>query len=153
MAIEAPFSKHKKNTFLILIAACLAIGAYCVYDGYINKNFIEKHTDSEGRPDSSLAFNQKSPPFFLAAAILLALRLYTTKGKKIIADDDNLVISKNLEIPYGSIQKIDKTHFESKGRFTITYTNAADSEKNLTLSDRNYDNLGKILDLLVEKIT
>ena len=52
-----------------------------------------------------------------------------------------------------AIQKIDKTYFDSKGYFIITHKDQNGREVNRKLSDRNYDNLGAVLDHLVAKIT
>ena len=41
MAIEAPISKYKRTNFKIYIVACLVIGIWCIYDGYLNKAWIE----------------------------------------------------------------------------------------------------------------
>ena len=56
-------------------------------------------------------------------------------------------------IPYDSIQKIDRTHFEKKGVFVITYKNTAGSQVDCRINDRTYDNLAAILDVLVAKIS
>jgi hypothetical protein len=123
------------------------------YDGYINKKFIEKHTNEDGTPNSTLAFNQKSPPFFIAAAVLFGVYLYSVRNKRLIADENELVFSAKDKIPYDSIQKIDKTYFDKKGFFVITHKDEHGKEIDRKISDRNYDNIAPILDLLVAKIT
>jgi len=153
MAIEGPVSKYKKNTLKIWIAVCIVGAAYCAYDGFYNEKFIDKHTDSDGKADSTLLFNQKSPPFFIGAAVLLTIWLVALKNKKIIADDDELIISSNRKIPYDSIEKIDKTYFEQKGYFTISYRDSGGREAKEKLDDRKYDNLSEILDFLISKIS
>ena len=103
MAIEAPISKYKKTNLKIYIILCIVLAAWFAYDGYINKNFIEKHTDENGKPNSTLSFNQKSPPFFAAAAALFAVYFFVVKNKKLIADENELVSTtktKSLTIPY-----------------------------------------------------
>lgn len=153
MAIEAPISKSKKNNLKIYIAVLILITAWFGYDGYFNEKFKEKHTDKNGTPDSTLVFNQKSPPFFIAAAVLLGAYLFVIRNKKLIADENELVISNKEKISYGSIQKINKTNFNTKGFFLITYKNKDGSEINRKISDRKYDNLAPILDELVAKIS
>jgi len=153
MAIEAPVSRFRKNNLKIYIVVCAALATWFAYDGYFNKKFIEKHTDEEGNPDSTLVFNQKAPPFFAGAAVLLGVYLLTIKNKKIIADESELIISPKEKISYDSIQKIDKTNFESKGYFILTYEDEQGHQINRKISDRKYDNLGPILDHLVAKIS
>ena len=153
MAIEAPLSKHKRNTFLIWMVVLIGFGVYCIYDGYFNEAFIENNTDADGKADSTLLFNQKSPPFFIAAAVILGVWLLAIKNEKLTADDTELVIDGKKKIPYESIQKIDKTLFESKGHFTLTYRGQNGKEVDITLSDRTYDNLWAVLEHLVAKIS
>ena len=153
MAIEAPISKFKKTNFKIYIAVCIALAIWCAYDGYFNNKWIEEHTDTNGNPETYLVFNRKAPPYFIGAAVLLGAYLLAIRNKKIIADENELIFSDKKRIPYDSIQKIDKTHFDSKGFFLITYKNKDGREVNRKLSDRTYDNLAAILDELVAKIS
>lgn len=161
MAIEAPLSKHKKTNLIIYIVVCVAIAIYCAYDGYLNEAFKTKHTNEDGSPDSTLIFNQKAPPFFLGAAVLLGIYLFVIRNRKLIADENELIIpstslrtgSDKDKISYDSIQRIDKTHFKSKGYFLITYKDKNDGESERKISDKKYDNLEAILDHLVAKIT
>jgi len=153
MAIEAPISKSKKTNFKIYIAVCIALAIWCAYDGYFNDKWIEEHTDTNGNPETYLVFNRKAPPYFIGAAVLLGAYLLAIRNKKIIADENELVLSDKKRVPYDSIQKIDKTHFDSKGFFLITYKNKDGREVNRKLSDRTYDNLAAILDELVAKIS
>jgi len=152
MAIEAPISKFKKKNLKIYIIVLIGLASWCLYDGYFNDKWIEKHTDADGNPKDYLVFNRKAPPFFIGAAVLLGVYFFAIRNKKLIADENELVISDKEKIPYDSIQKIDKTRFDSKGFFLITYKNKNGSEANRKLSDRTYDNLAAILDKLVAKI-
>ncbi len=104
-------------------------------------------------PDQTMMFNRISPVFFVAAAAALALWLRARQGEKLVADENELIISDKVKIRYDSIEKIDKTHFESKGYFIITFKDSRGSEVNRKLSDRKYDNLAAILDHLVAKIS
>ncbi len=153
MAIEAPISKSKKNNFKIYIAVCIGLAIWCAYDGYFNDKWIEEHTDTNGNPETYLVFNRKAPPYFIGATVLLGAYLLAIRNKKIIADENELVLSDKKRVPYDSIQKIDKTHFDSKGFFLITYKNKDGREVNRKLNDRTYDNLAAILDELVAKIS
>jgi hypothetical protein len=153
MAIEAPLSRYKRTNFYIYIAVCVVLGLWFAYDGYLNKGFIEEHTDEQGRPNSTLVFNQKSPPFFLAGALFFAGYLYAIRRRKLVAGEDALVIAGRQRIPYDAIEAIDKTFFEKKGFFTITYKNGQGRESRRRISDREYDNLGPILDHLIAQIT
>lgn len=153
MAIEAPLSKFKKNNFKIYIAICLGLAIWCAYDGFFNDEWIEKHTDADGDPEVYLVFNRKAPPFFAGAAVLFGVYLFLVRDKKVIADENELIISDKEKISYDAVEKIDKTHFAKKGFFVITYKREDGGEASRKLSDRTYDNLAAILDELVAKIT
>ncbi len=154
MAIEAPISKHKKTNFKIYIVACLVIGIWCVYDGYFNQAWIEEHTNADGTPQTYLVFNQKSPLFFLGAAVLLGAYLFASRSKKLIADENGLIINDKEKIVYDSIQRIDKTRFDpTTGYFVVTYKNKDGREINRKISSKTYDNLPAVLDELVAKIS
>lgn len=154
MAIEAPISKFKKNGVLIYVVVCLAASAWFGYDGYLNKGFIAEHTGEDGKADSTLVFNQKSPPFGLGIAALLAGYYFLMiRNKKLVADENDLIVSATDKIPYSSIQKIDKTHFESKGFFVLTYNDGNGKEVERKISTRKYDNLAAVLEHLVGKMS
>lgn len=150
MAIEAPLSSYKKKNILIVAAVLIGIGGWFAYDGYKNEDFINKHT-LDGVADSTLNFNRKAPPFMIGAGILLGIYFVAIKGKKIVADESDLICGK-VKVAYDAIEKINKTHFDKKGFFVITYSQDGQS-KELKLSDRTYDNLGAVLDQVVSKIS
>ena len=161
MVIEAPVSKYAKTNIKIYIAACLAAAVIFAYDGYLSKykwsgryNFYKEQVlDNDGIPTQTMNFNTKSPPFFLGAAILFTVYLFVIKNNKLIADENELVFSNKTKIAYDSIQKINKTYFDKKGFFVITYKNESGKQVGRKLSDRKYDNLAAILDHLVAKIS
>ena len=153
MAINAPVSKSAKNWILIYIIGLIGFGVYCIYDGYFNESFIKEHTDKQGEPNSTLFFNQKSPPLFFIGAALLGLRLFLIRNRRITAEDKDLVINDKLRIAYDSIQSIDKTDFEDKGIFTVFYDNAEKKQVKYKFDCQKYDNLKEILELLIDKIT
>ena len=150
MAIEAPLSNYKKKNILIVAAILIGVGGWFAYDGYKNPDFIKKHT-VDGVADSTLNFNRKAPPFMIGAGILLGIYFVAIKGKKIVADESDLICGK-VEIAYDAIEKINKTHFDKKGFFIVTYSQDGQN-KELKLSDRTYDNLGAVLDQVVSKIS
>ena len=152
MVIEAPVSKFSRTNLKIYIVVCIVAAIWLGYDGYFNKKFIEKNSP-DGKPNGTLAFNQKAPPVFMAVAALFGIKLYLIRNKKLVAGEKELVFSDKDKIAYDSIQKIDKTYFESKGRFVITYKNENGRETDRKISDREYDNLKAILDHLVAEIT
>lgn len=153
MAIEAPLSKYKRSNFKIIIVVSLVLGAWFAYDGYINQSFIDEHTDEQGQPNGVLVFNQKSPPAFAALAVLTGVYFYAVRGRKLVADDKELVIAGKKRIPYDAIEAIDRTHFKDKGFFTILYKGPTGAEARYRLTDRQYDNLEPVLDHLVAQIT
>ena len=150
MAIEAPLSNYKKKNILIVAAILIGVGGWFAYDGYKNPDFIKKHT-VDGVADSTLNFNRKAPPFMISVGILLGIYFVVVKGKKIVAEENQLVMG-NTSISYDAIEKINKTHFDKKGFFIVTYSQDGQS-KELKLSDRTYDNLGAVLDQIVSKIS
>ncbi len=160
MAVEAPLSKHKKTNFKIYIGACIIISVIFGYDGYLSKyewshrrSFYEKHI-KDGRPDETMIFNRITPIVLAAGAVGLAVRFRALKDKKLLADENELVISDREKISYDSIQKIDKTHFDAtKGYFVVTYKNKDGREVNRKIDSRTYDGLGAVLDELVAKIS
>ena len=159
MVIEAPLGKYKKNNLKIYIAVCVIFAVVFAYDGYLSeyewshrRSVYEKHI-KDGRPDDTMIFNQKAPIFLGVAAVALGIRLWAIKNRKLIADENELVVSDRQKIPYDSIEKIDKTLFEKKGLFVITYKDENGAEVNLRLSDKTYDNLVAVLDHLVAKIS
>ena len=100
-----------------------------------------------------MIFNQKAPFVLAAIAVIAAVRFRMLKDKKLLADENELIISDKEKISYDSIQKIDKTYFKSKGFFIITHKNNEGREANRKLSNKTYDNLTAILDELVAKIS
>ncbi len=152
MAIEAPISKYTKSNFKIYIALCMIAAFWFAYDGYFNKKFMAENTEN-GKPNSTLAFNRKAPPFLFGAAILLGAYMAAIRNRKLVADETALMINDREKIPYDSVQKIDKTYFDSRGFFILTYKNENGKEVNRKLTERSYDNLRAILDHLVEKIS
>jgi hypothetical protein len=159
MAIEAPYSKYCKTNYKIAIAVCIGGAIIFAYDGYLSKfkwslrrSFYEKHV-KDGKPDSDMVFNQKAPLVLGPLAAVLIFLYWIHKNKKLLADENKLIINNKENIPYDSIQKIDKTYFDSKGYFIITYKNNNGVEVNRKLNTRKYDNLEAILEHLVGKIS
>jgi hypothetical protein len=152
MALVAPVSKYKIKTFLIYIAVLVGFAAYCFYDGHYNESFKEKHSP-DGKPDGTMVFNQKAPAYLVGAAALIGVYLLIIRNKKVVAEDNALVIDGKVSIPYDSVHKIDKTDFDAKGHFTFTYKFPDGKEIDRKISDRDYDNLKAILDHLVAKIS
>ncbi|MHC4477879.1 MAG: hypothetical protein ACYTEL_19735 [Planctomycetota bacterium] len=159
MPIEAPLSKHKKTNFKIYIGVCLVGAGIFGYDGYLSKyewshrrSFYEKHV-KDGKPDGDMVFNQFAPIFLVVLAGGLAARFAALKDKKLLAEDNELVLSAKETIPYDAIEKIDKTYFKSKGFFVIMYRNSDGRGVKRKLNDRDFDNLTAVLDQLVAKIS
>lgn len=156
MTIEAPLSRYKKQNLLIAIAALIGLGVWFYYDGHYNTRFIEKHTeideDGQERPNNTLVFNRKAPPFLIGAGLAVAVYFVVIRGKKIFADETGLNAEGKV-IAYSAIESINKTHFESKGYFVVGYKDSQGNRCELKLSDRTYDNLPAVLEHLVAKIS
>jgi len=156
MNIEAPLSRYKKQNLIIAMAALFGLGIWFYYDGHYNTKFIEKHTvvDELGQeqPNTTLLFNQKAPPYLFAAGVAVVIYFFVIRNKKVVADDTALYAD-GKTIEYGAIEKIDKTHFDRKGFFVMTYKDPQGQNRDLKLSDRTYDNLPAVLDHVVAKIS
>ncbi|MGD0078835.1 MAG: hypothetical protein ABSB91_09480 [Sedimentisphaerales bacterium] len=162
MALTAPLSRYKKKTFIIWIVACVVFGAFFLYDGYLSKykwsmryDFYENHVLKKGgKPDSTMVWNQKWLPAVCGSgALLCGMYLFLIRNRRIVAEDNQIIIDDEVSIAYDTIHKIDKTYFDSKGFFIITYKNKDCSEVRRKISDRTYDNLGPVLELLIKKIS
>ena len=153
MAVEAGISKFKKNNLKIYIFVLIGFAIWCIYDGYFNDKWIKEHTDSDGNPKTYLVFNRKVPPYLIGAGVLLGVYMFVIRNRKVIADENELIIAGKERIAYDCIQRIDKTHFDSKGYFIITHTGKGGREINRKLSDRTYGNLGAVLEEIVVKIS
>lgn len=162
MAMVVPFSKYKRNTYLIWMAVLVGFAAIFLYDGYLSKykwsmrySFYEEHVLKKGGiPDDTMIWNQKwLPVICLGVAVLLGGYLFVIRNRKVVAEENALIVNDKLKIAYDSIEKIDKTDFDSKGRFTVTYKGPDGKEQDCIISDRDYDNLKPMLDHLVAKIS
>ncbi len=152
MTIEAPISRYKKQNLLIAIAVMVGLSIWCIYDGFYNEKFIREHQDEEGNPKGWLVVNQKAPPYLIAGAIAASVYFFAVRGKKVVADESGLTAG-GKTIAYDAIEKIDKTHFDTKGYFVMTYKDQQGQSQDIKLSDRTYDNMGLLLDHLVAKIS
>ncbi|OHB45363.1 MAG: hypothetical protein A2178_02895 [Planctomycetes bacterium GWC2_49_10] len=153
MAVEAPISRFKKNNLKMYIVACVIAAVWFGYDGYLNEKFKTDHTDTNGKPDSTLYFNQKGAPIMLGAAIVLGFFFFAAKDRKIVADDTELKVPAQDSIAYSKIESIDRTHFAKKGYFVVNYKDWKDRPASIKLSDRKWDNLAAVLDHLTAKIS
>jgi hypothetical protein len=147
MAAVATLGTYRKRSFQIYIFALLGVGAWMTYDGYLSPAFIQKHT-KEGIADSDLTFNRTAPFVLVPLAVLVAGRWWMVKDKKVVADGKTLILENGTRIEYDSIEKIDKSQFEKKGHFYVTY-NASGREQTVCLSDRMYDKLEDVLAELI----
>lgn len=153
MDIVGPVSRHKKNSAVLYIAVLVGFGLWCLVDGYFKTSFIDAHTGPDGRPDGTLLFNRIAPGFLFLGAAGLGLWVVSMRKRRVVATDTELVIRDALRIPYDSIQQIDKTLFEKKGFFVVTYRAEGTGDKTVRLDDRDYENLRPILDRLIREIT
>ena len=153
MSVEAPASRFRKNNLKMYIVACILFAAWCAYDGYFNQEWIDDHTDDDGNPEPYLLFNMYAPPVLGVLVLALGGGLLRLGKKKIVADENELIINGSQRISYDSIESVDKTHFESKGYFVITYKGAGPGETDCRISDKSYDNLAPVLEHIVLKIS
>lgn len=152
MAIEARVSSYRKNRLKMFIVACLVLAGWCIYDGYFNEKWIKDHTADDGSAKTYLVFNRQAPYYLISGAVLLGIYLASIINKKVIADEEKLTVD-GKEIKYDSILSLDKTYFDSKGYFVLTYKTAQGGEVKEKISDLKYDNLTPILEHIVSKIS
>ena len=159
MALEAPYSKYRKTNFKLLILICIIGGIVFAYDGYFSKyewskrqSFYEKYT-KDGKPSDTMLFNQKFPFLLGAVAIVAVILFIKAKDNKVLAEESDLSIDNKVKISYDAIQKIDKTHFDTKGFFVITYKDGSDKQVDFKISNKKYDNLKPVLEHVVAKIS
>lgn len=152
MAVTAPYSQYRKTNFKLAMLILVVAGVWFAYDGFKNEKFKAKHTKPDGAPDSTLQFHRKSPPVFLAGAVVVGVLFWRVKDKNLIADDERLVFSDNDKIEYTQIQSINKTSYETKGFFIIGYKSSDGQDMQRKVSNRTYDNLDAVLEVLVAKI-
>jgi hypothetical protein len=152
MSVIAPYCQYKKTNFKLGILILLVAAVWFAYDGYKSETFKKRHTKN-GTPDSTLAFHRKSPPFFAAGAVALAIILAVMKGKKIVADEQELILSDGSKIAYNTIESIDPKEYATKGYFVVEYKAQDGQKKFCKISNRDFDNLDAVKELLVAKIT
>ncbi|MDH7598139.1 MAG: hypothetical protein QHH07_00690 [Sedimentisphaerales bacterium] len=151
--IVAPVSKGRKDSVVLYMAICFGLAVWCIYDGFINKDFIAAHLDQQGRADGTLILNRLGGPILLLAALGLSLWLSKMRRGGLVATDQALIVKKTLQIPYSSIKQIDKTHFQDRGYFLLTYDSQQEGQRTIRLDQRDYDNLGPILERLIEAVS
>ena len=153
MSVIAPYCQYKKTNFKLGILILLVAGVWFYYDGHYSKKFIDRHT-KQGQPDPTLVFHQKyALPIFGTAAVVLFLAFWGLKSKKVVADEQELVLSDGNKIAYSSIEAVNKTEYQLKGFFTVEYKSQAGEKKLCKISGRDFDNLDAVLETLVAKIT
>ncbi|HBG78251.1 MAG: hypothetical protein WC765_05235 [Phycisphaerae bacterium] len=152
MSVIAPYCQYKKTNFKLGMLILLVAAVWFAYDGYKSEAFIKRHT-KDGKPDSTLTFHRKSPPFFAGGAVAIGIIFAMVKGKKIVADEQELILSDGGKIAYNSIETVNKTEYQSKGFFTVEYKSQAGEKKICKISSRDFDNLDAVLEILVAKIT
>jgi len=152
MVIEAGLCKYKRNNFKIAVVGLILLAGWCAYDGYFNEKWIEEHTNADGTSQPYLVFNRKAPMYLVGCAVLAGVYFLLIRNKKVVAGEQGLIVG-GKTIAYDSIEKVDKTYFESKGYFVITYKNKSTGQCQVKVSDRTYDNLVAVLDEVVSKIS
>jgi len=151
MAVIAPFSRFKRNNFIILIVVLFGAAAWMAYDGYLNRSWIAEHTLDNGQADSDLIINRVAPAVLAPLGLLVVVRFALVRNRQVVADDDGLTVGPR-RIAYEAIEAIDKTFFDSKGYFVVSYRRDGGGMGKLKLSDRTYDHLPAVLDELVRRI-
>ncbi len=152
MALEAKYSSYRKTNCLIYIAIAILIGAWCSYDGYINEDWIEEHTNNDGTPQAYLVINRQAPYYLGGLALFCGVSWLVVRNKKIIADDNEIDID-GQKITYNSIEAIDKTHFEKKGFFIIHHNKPDGGTAITAISYKKWDNTKALLEHLISKIS
>ena len=147
----ATYSRHKKQNLKIWMVVLFGCAIWFAYDGYANKGFIEKHT-IEGKADSTLNFNRKSPPIFVLGSALFGAILFMRKDRKIETDDRGIILANGNRIDFDAIEQVVKTNFEKKGKFELVYRTGGREERQI-FSRYQYDNMEAVLDEVISKIS
>ena len=150
MAVEAIGSRFARNNALIFCAACLIGGAWFGYDGWLGSYRQEQLDDNNGKPTVNLLFNQYVPIPLAIAGIYFLFAATQIPKRRLVADEKGLTVQDRPPIPYSDITHIDNRHFEKSGYFLLGYNDGGRSQE-LKFSDRKYDNLGLLLDELVQR--
>jgi len=149
MAVVATGSRHKRNSNWMIAAACIAFALWFLYDGWVNKDF-QKEKMEQGKQLDLQANRYYVPIACAALAVYFAISAVRTKGLRAAADEQGLLLADGTRIGYDAIEKIDKRFFDQEGHFTVSYRSGA-QERRLRLSDRDYDQLGLVLDEIVQR--
>ncbi|MFI4910670.1 MAG: hypothetical protein ACIAQZ_03280 [Sedimentisphaeraceae bacterium JB056] len=152
MNIVAKYSSYRLGNIKIAIGVLIVLSIWCVYDGYHNQKFIDKHTKADGKADHTLIFSQKFPYFGVIATFGFAGAFVKRRRMQLTADDDVLVLSNGKKVPYDNIEEIDHTAFDENGKFSFKYMENG-QEKSVTLSKKTWDDLEKLLKHLISKIS
>lgn len=152
MAQVAKASRYKRRSNYIFILVCVALGGYLLYDGRLHQEFIKEHTRPDGTADITLEVNRTWGPLACALGVAyLVVSGLRWRSKQVAADEQGLVLANGARVGYDQVLKIDKRQFAQKGRFSVVYEGSGGSEQELTLSERDYDGLGLLLDELVKQ--
>ena len=151
MAVEASNSKSGRNSNLIGIVVCLALGGWFAYDGWLGEYRQKELDENNGVPTPNLLFNQYYGPIGLGAAALFFLYCVAqAPSHRLLADENELSIDGKQLLPYKAIKYIDQRKFDKEGFFIVGYSDN-DQEKTIKFSTRRYDNLENLLAELVKQ--
>ncbi len=152
MDTVAKYSSYRLGNIKIAIFVLLGLSAWFVYDGYYNQKFIDKHTSAEGEADHTLIFHKYVAYFSVPAAGVAAVAFFINRKKRIVAGQDALQVNDGLSIPYDTMEEIDHTEYDTSGKFSITYVDGG-ANKKLVLTKKSWDNLDKVLEYMISKIS
>jgi len=156
MAVEVTGSRYTCRTNYLIAAACIVFGLWFLYDGWFNDEFIQDHMSldevtNEQQPNVDLMINRLWAPIFcgivMVVFVIFAIRL---KSKKIVTDNEGLILSNGQKITFNDIRQIDKRFFDQKGYFSIEY-GPTGSTKEIKFDDRTWDGLRSLLDEIVKQ--
>jgi len=129
--VECRASKDSAVRLFIGAAALVAVGLYCVHDGYfaMKRNeageMVAKYPPPAAwdlehiNPASTYALNRFGPFLFIPLGILLAVLAIRTLKRFIVADRDGLVVNGRPKIAWSEFTGIDASLLDSKGILTL----------------------------------
>ena len=129
--VECRASKDSAVRLFIGAAALVAVGLYCVYDGYFAKvqndagDMVPKYPPPEVwnlkhiNEVAGYALNRFGPFLFIPLGILLAVLAIRTLKRFIMADRDGLVVNGRPKIAWSEFSGIDASLLDSKGILTL----------------------------------
>ncbi len=130
-SVECRASKDSAVRLFIGAVALVAVGLYCVYDGYFHMvkddagNMVPKYPapaawDMDHINDAATySLNHFGPYLFIPLGLLLAALAFRTLKRFVVADNEGLVVNGRAKVPWSEFTGIDASLLDAKGLLTL----------------------------------